>query len=137
MKDTLDSLVRDAFPAEGEASAAILRFAASQKRATPWTPARRAVLAVCALLLLTASAVTAQSALGYRLLFENGRLVGTVTQQGRGVFILSFDKTRIPEDGTPLTLEVRDDSGRVVETMSIGRTRVPLTNEPNAQKENR
>ncbi|MBB6051451.1 hypothetical protein [Armatimonas rosea] len=121
MKDTLDSLVREAFPVEGQAPVEHLRFAARLKQPVSRKPARRAVVALCAVLLLTASAVTAKVVLGYQLLFENGRLVGSVSKQGKGVYILNFDKKRIPENGTPLNLEVRDESGKVVETMSIGR----------------
>lgn len=134
MKDPLDSLINEAFPAEGEASMEHLRFAARLKQPKPRNPARRFALAVCALLLLTASAVTAKTVLGYQLLFENGRLIGTISKQGRGVYLLNFDKT-IPEDGTPINLEVRDESGKVVETMSFGRTRAPLPEETNDKKE--
>ena len=134
MKDPLDSLINEAFPAEGEASVEHLRFAARLKQPKPRNPARRFALAVCALLLLTASAVTAKTVLGYQLLFENGRLIGTISKQGRGVYLLNFDKTRIPEDGTPINLEVRDESGKVVETMSFGRTRPSLPNQTKETK---
>lgn len=134
MKDPLDSLINEAFPAEGEASVEHLRFAARLKQPKPRNPARRFALAVCAMLLLTASAVTAKTVLGYQLLFENGRLVGTISKQGRGVYLLNFDKTRVPEDGTPLNLEVRDESGKVVETISIGRTHPDLPNEKKETK---
>lgn len=89
---------------------------------------------MCAVLLLAASAVTARTVLGYQFLFENGRLVGTITRQGKGAYLLNFDKTRIPEDGPPLHIEVRDESGKVVETMTIGRTRPDLPNQKKKMK---
>ena len=53
-----------------------------------------------------------------KLLFENGRVVGTATDMGNGS--VRLDLNRVPTEGHPLNLEVRDGQVRVIAFQTIG-----------------
>ena len=132
MTDPLHSLVKEAFPADGEASAESLQAALRRHRERPRI-VRRRVLALCgALLAITATAVSAKVFLDRQYLYLSGKRVGTVTDRGNGVFTIEL--SRLPKKGQPLRFEVRDESGRVLGDTGFGYAESPKPSVPEHDK---
>jgi hypothetical protein len=109
MKHPFATLVTEAFPAEGEASADRLQTAIQTKRKGSLKMTRRRVTVLCAaILLISASAVTAKVMIDRYVLYHNGEAIGTVTTDGESGAV-EVNLTRDPQGAS---LEMRGESGQ-------------------------
>lgn len=121
MKESLETMIREAFPAEGEASAESLRIARRIQSVAAKNRTRFRRLQLCVgLLLVTTGALSAAVLLDRKVLLENGKVVGTATDMGNGS--VRLDLNRFPTEGHPLKLEVRDNKGRLIGFQVFGVT---------------
>ncbi len=120
MNKSLDSVIENAFSAEGEMSNAMLEEKSVAYRSPAKRRISRPILVGMTVLVLAAGAVTAKAFIDRQYIFENGVPAGTVTEVKDGVYEVNITDSNKPIEQR--TFETRNESGESTGSFVFGRT---------------
>lgn len=120
MNKSLDSVIENAFSAEGEMSNAMLVEKSVAHRRAAKRRISRPILVGMTVLVLAAGAVTAKAFIDRQYIFENGVPAGTVTEVKDGVYEVNITDSNKPIEQR--TFETRNESGESTGSFVFGRT---------------